>query len=797
MRRIILAASVAALAIALLPSARLTPAARAAAPAVAPKVVVIVGPVGSLTADYISWAQEAAAEARRYTPNVVRIYSPNATWARVKAALQGASVVIYLGHGNGWPSRYRTTPWPQSQNGLGLNPVAGANNTTTQYWGEYYLARDVRLAPNAVVLLHRLCYASGNSEPGLPPGTPAVAEQRVDNFAAGWLASGARLVIADGHSAPLYYVRSLFTRSVSLDRIWAASPSADGNTYSVASVRTPGAVTRMDPDDPLSGYYRSLAGWPSTSADLVVRTAYPSTATDPATFVVPGFATVAAVDAGVFPDPTLTPDAGTGLPPAMLALGTTVRVLEQAGLTPEDAPVLAVETLDGATGGYMSGAQLTPRDSAGPKAWWIRAGTGRLSPNDDGSGDTLTLVGRFSEPGTWRVRLRDAGGAVVGTIDGSGQDLAATWDGLTGAGAALPEGTYTYEVAATDALGNAGPTAGGSLVIDLAAPTATGGTPTILGGTPTILAGTPAILTATTAPAPVPLLTPNGDRVGEQLVIPYTTSEAGYVDLRVRNASGTTVRSMTRVAPAGSGSVTWDAGNYLGTRVPDGSYTASITVRDAAGNRGPTFATPVNVYGALAGTKASPTIFFPQDGDALAPSSRLEFTLRSAATVTMTIADASGKVVYTRYDARALAAGMYAFTWKGTDQAGKILPRGRYAVTVAATNGTLGTSQKASVLLDAFRISTSATAAVPARRGKTLTVTAVTAEPLRAAPRLRIAQPGLAAWAVTMTKVSSTTYRATITLRTGGLAGTLDLRVSGTDTKGGSNASAPYLLPLE
>ena len=31
----------------------------------------------------------------------VEIYSPNATWSKVKAAAQGANVLIYLGHGNG------------------------------------------------------------------------------------------------------------------------------------------------------------------------------------------------------------------------------------------------------------------------------------------------------------------------------------------------------------------------------------------------------------------------------------------------------------------------------------------------------------------------------------------------------------------------------------------------------------------------------------------------------------------------------------------------------------------------
>ena len=139
------------------------PFAVAAAP---PKVVIIVGPVAGSTPGYRSDADAAAAEASKYTSNVVKIYSPNATWAVVKPALQDASIVIYMGHGNGFPSPYTTTPAPERQNGFGLNPTAGVDDTKTQYYGEKYLADEVRLAPNAVVLLGHLCYASGSSEPG-------------------------------------------------------------------------------------------------------------------------------------------------------------------------------------------------------------------------------------------------------------------------------------------------------------------------------------------------------------------------------------------------------------------------------------------------------------------------------------------------------------------------------------------------------------------------------------------------------------------------------------------------------
>ena len=87
---------------------RLRAAALAAPPtAGVAKVVVVVGPSGGATNRYRAEARAAAALARKYTPDVTEIYSPNATWPAVSKALQGASLVIYMGHGNGWPSQYR------------------------------------------------------------------------------------------------------------------------------------------------------------------------------------------------------------------------------------------------------------------------------------------------------------------------------------------------------------------------------------------------------------------------------------------------------------------------------------------------------------------------------------------------------------------------------------------------------------------------------------------------------------------------------------------------------------------
>ena len=97
------------------------------------KVVIVVGPVAGATSSCESDANDAANAARQFSSNVITIYTPNATWAAVSAALQGASIVVYMGHGNGLTSPYHKAfdinAIPSSVDGLGLNPPG--NTTTT------------------------------------------------------------------------------------------------------------------------------------------------------------------------------------------------------------------------------------------------------------------------------------------------------------------------------------------------------------------------------------------------------------------------------------------------------------------------------------------------------------------------------------------------------------------------------------------------------------------------------------------------------------------------------------------
>ncbi len=109
----------------------------------------------------------------------------------------------------------------------------------------------------------------------------------------------------------------------------------------------------------------------------------------------------------------------------------------------------------------------------------------------------------------------------------------------------------------------------------------------------------------------------------------------------------------------------------------------------------------------------------------------------------------------------------------------------------APTDGALAATGRASVRADAFKIAPSDT--TPAR-GQRITVTITSAESLSGSPRLSVFQPGITAWTVGTTKVSTGVYRATITLKSS-RTGSMRLKAYGTDSGGRSQFSSLY-VPL-
>lgn len=169
-----------------------------------PRVAIIVGPVGAaLTPPYLDLAERAAGAAEAEGASVARAYSPNASPERVLEAVSGANIIIYFGHGTGFPNPYSATPDPAKVNGWGLQGP-GSRGThhdsladgTLAYYGEAWIAANARPAPGFVMIYSNVCYAPGAGEGSHPPSTPDEARARAGGYARTPLAMGASAVFA-------------------------------------------------------------------------------------------------------------------------------------------------------------------------------------------------------------------------------------------------------------------------------------------------------------------------------------------------------------------------------------------------------------------------------------------------------------------------------------------------------------------------------------------------------------------------------------------------------------------------
>ena len=208
------------------------------------KVAVIVGPVGAeLTPVYLSLGEAAAAAAEARGASVARAYSPTATAANVLAAVEDASIVIYLGHGVGTPNPYSAVANPDTMNGWGLNGpnadgVSHADSFTDgslAYYGEAWIAANAKPAPGWVMIYSNACYAPGASEGFDVPASQAVAAARVSAYSRAPLAE----LDASAYFATDYFEGAAHLVGQLLDRpqapyaeIFASEPNflADGLT---------------------------------------------------------------------------------------------------------------------------------------------------------------------------------------------------------------------------------------------------------------------------------------------------------------------------------------------------------------------------------------------------------------------------------------------------------------------------------------------------------------------------------------------------------------------------------------
>ena len=305
-----------------------------------------------------------------------------------------------------------------------------------------------------------------------------------------------------------------------------------------------------------------------------------------------------------------------------------------------------------------------------------------FSPDGDGNKDTFLIKQSGSVEDKWTATVTDSANKVVRTADtvkAAPADFA--WDGKNNSGEFIPDGIYTYKIAATDRAGNSASQSVPNIIVDTIKPSV-------------------GISISTNA------FSPNGDGVKDTITLsPAIPIQTGLQEWKIdiQNAKGTTVHTITagRIA-----AITFDGKDKNGKVLPEGDYKAVLSARYVNGYA-PSETSPVfilNVTAPKATVTASTAIFSP-DGDGKLDT--VTFTQQMSAGDTWTAeiyaldgaGNMSGKPVRSFAITKDNAA---SFAWDGRNNSGALLADGKYAYRLVGENdaGNTGYSEPVSVELN-------------------------------------------------------------------------------------------------
>lgn len=247
------------------------------------------------------------------------------------------------------------------------------------------------------------------------------------------------------------------------------------------------------------------------------------------------------------------------------------------------------------------------------------------------------------------------------------------WDGKNANGQILPEGTYTYQIAAANQSGLAAQAKTGTIVVDY------------VNVSPIL-----DLYNAYANPASF-----NADTQTTQLT--WSMNQPASVTVKVRRSSdNTTVKTLAFNQSMSAGtnlSLSWNGTDDNGAFVPAGSYYFTVdgtsttygndSVTSSAFTVTRSTQNVLDVYNAF----ANPNPFNPETQNTL-----LTFSLNQNANITVTVTRASdGGFIRTIMTNQAFNAGTnWTVTWSGTDQTGTLVPAGLYNFRVDATSSVYG-----------------------------------------------------------------------------------------------------------
>ena len=388
-----------------------------------------------------------------------------------------------------------------------------------------------------------------------------------------------------------------------------------------------------------------------------------------------------------------------------------------------------------------------------------------FSPNGDGSRDKVTVsvtATSFTGWGFTAAPLANGEpGAAIRSVSGTGAPTVA-WDGRTDGGSLAPDGPYRLTLWVADAA-DVKTAKTWDVTLDTRAP----------------------VPTSTASPVSI---SPNGDGIADAATLSWSVDEAVSGSARIR----TSAAILKTWAIGKAGSVVWDGRDSTGKNLVDGHYTFQVDVTDPAGNR-VLRNIGVDLDRTATALAWTPNLFYPQDDDPMAASSRASFRLSRTATTTLRVYTQDGVYVKTGWTDRRLDAGTYSYNWTGRNGKGELVPRGWYRVTLTVRSWVGTTTLTKLVLADAFSIVPSTW--TPAG-GQDLTLTIRTAESLSSLPRVTFTQSGRAGVVKSATSLGGGRYRVVFGV-VAGATGPATIVVSARDAAGRTNTSRTLRVDVE
>ncbi|HUX14610.1 MAG TPA: FlgD immunoglobulin-like domain containing protein [Spirochaetia bacterium] len=296
-----------------------------------------------------------------------------------------------------------------------------------------------------------------------------------------------------------------------------------------------------------------------------------------------------------------------------------------------------------------------------------------FSPNGDGRKDVVPITQNTSAEDRWLGEILDAGGQPVRTYEWSGRAPSFAWDGKDNSGNVVPDGVYSYRLSATDSAGNK---------------------------TSSDIAG----ITVDTRPTPVFLSTdqtgfsPNGD--GNADTITFNTV-IGLPDglsswkLEIGQPGSSPARTYSGNGPVPQ-AVTWDGRTDDGSRAPEGSYRATLTLQYDKGSQ-PSSTTPpfvLNTNGPSVSLSASPVPFSP-DNDGVDDELTISTSVRDVSPIqswNLTIFDPTG-LKFNEFSGKGTPTSR--IVWDGLSSSGELVQSASDYPMVMTVTDSLGNVTRA------------------------------------------------------------------------------------------------------